>query len=111
MDETTRLLIRARRRLSVPQRWTKGATARDARGRMAHPLSPAAVRWCAMGALHVEGEALVPDARFRGAVDRLMAALDAAPAGPPGCQSIPLLNDTLGHGAVLDLYDRAIRGK
>jgi hypothetical protein len=32
-------------------RWTSGAWARDARGNRCSPLSPNAVRWCAVGAL------------------------------------------------------------
>ena len=106
MDETTRILIRARQRLTDRRHWTKGTTARGARGRMAHPLSPEAVRWCAIGALHVECDSMAMDGRFREAVGRLEAVIDA-----PGCDSIALLNDTLGHEAVLEMFDAAIRAK
>ena len=104
MDETTHILIAARRRLSDPHRWTKGAAARDARGRDVHPLDPAAVRWCALGALQVASDGV--GERYHAAVVRLLEVRDGA-----GIDTIPSLNDTGGRAAVLDLYDRAIRGK
>ena len=106
MDDTTRLLVRARRRLADPRRWTTGASARDAAGRAVPPVDAGATTWCAMGALQAEGDARLGDRGFLRALRRLNGAIAS-----PGCDQVSLLNDTLGHAAVLDLYDRAIRGK
>ena len=109
MDETTRILIRARRRLADPERWTKGTTARDRRGRPVHPSSRAAVRWCAMGALHAECLTASTGDRFEEALRRLAAVIELDGwRRPPG---IADLNDGLGHEAVLELFDAAIRAK
>lgn len=56
MDEGTRVLAktaiqRARRLLSSPSRWTKGAEAKDQYGVPVGEKSPEACQWCLRGAL------------------------------------------------------------
>ena len=113
-DAVTGLLKRARRRITDPNHWTLGTYARDAGGRVALPASPAAVQWCALGALqaeaprgwHLGGKR---HAEFSDALHRLAEAIPERGWMTPA--SVPDLNDEGDHAAVLKLYDAAIRGK
>lgn len=83
-------------------RWCQGALARTARGRRCRVDSPTAARWCAMGAVtkctpHCE------DARRR-AWEMLRYSTQALYRRWPA-----VVNDELGHAAVLACYREAIR--
>lgn len=92
----------ARDLISNPARWTHGVIARDADDRpVYYPLDPAACSWCAVGA--VRCAVGVSDERLDHAIMALTAHLDENDT-----LSIASFNDTHGHAAVLDLFDRTI---
>jgi len=87
-------LVAARALIADPERWTQGAWARDEEGGPVGTLSPAAVCFCAQGALvHVS----------RSGHERALEALSVAAGRRP-----TVVNDFDGHAAVLEMYDRAI---
>jgi hypothetical protein len=110
-------LIKARALLADPARWTQHALAlaRDAAGESHppnHPRSssmfwawegiegndPAACSWCAIGALqHVTRASIKP---FNLLTDAAETIYDLC---------ITDVNDKLGHDAVLEIYDHAIK--
>jgi hypothetical protein len=53
LSEARALLVRAKGEVTSPNRWTRGAYARDGRGRPTEPCAGKAVRLCASGALMV----------------------------------------------------------
>lgn len=91
----------ARDLISVPQRWTQGASARNRDGHTCSPLSPEATCFCATGAVrracHAEVQSDVSE------------ALDMAVA-EFGCPYIEDFNDgaLTSHRAVLGVFDWAI---
>lgn len=91
------LLRAARERISAPERWTQGRSARDATGFGVVSTDPSAVCWCAFGAVL----ACPSDSLSAGAA--LSALDDEAPGG-----SASAFNDTATHAEVLDLFDRTI---
>lgn len=113
-DASTELLKRARRRITDPQRWTQGAEAREAGGCPTAVWHPEAVRWCAIGALAAEccTARLTAGGRWHVQLDsdRFHLARQRLEAANQGAE-VPTLNDHQGHGAVLALYDAAIREK
>jgi hypothetical protein len=105
MEAATVLLIRARERIADPSRWVQQYRAVDADRTRVDPTDPSAVRWCAMGAL--DAEAGERPERHDGddlwhAQRRLYAAAGRTPE---------YINDELGHAAVLEMFDEAIRRK
>jgi hypothetical protein len=119
---TLEILTQARALLVDPARWTQHALARDANGDdkpISHPYSDnpywdgicgydtTACSWCALGALEkVTNESLntasntVPHPALR-ALHRAAEQLYSL--------GTPEVNDTLGHDAVLAVYDLAIK--
>lgn len=99
------VLIAARARISDRSEWCKGAEARNAQGASVDPRSPAAVRWCATGALAREGEY---DPAFPAAVAAIAWAIaDFLPAGRVFVSAYND-DDRTTHEDILALYDRAI---
>jgi hypothetical protein len=88
----------ARYRIAAPDRWTKGALARDPLGRIVEPDDPAACQWCAAGAYDA--------ARPLGADDVLHRRVLEI-----GFRHLPGFNDApeTTHADVLALYDDAIQ--
>ena len=102
-DPVTDLLKRARRRITDPDHWTARYAARSADGVPMSPTDDDAVAWCAVGSLRVEwGDDAAAQAVYGRAYNRLWVAAGGAPEA---------LNDGLGHPAVLEMFDRAIRRK
>lgn len=101
------ILTGVRDLLSDPERWTQGASARNAAGEPIDVHSEDATCFCAVGAFYRVG---FPDGntadpvqddvywKARGLVDRLL----------PGTKSIIAVNDLDGREAVLNLLDKAI---
>jgi hypothetical protein len=124
-DPVTALLKRARKRISHPERWTWGAFARDRSLRSVTPRSGGATSWCAVGALEVEAGPWQREAF--GALHEAYARLEAAVRAtghpvplddiPAAIQMVERFNDRMGavredgHGAVLAVFDEAIRAK
>lgn len=92
---TLEVLREARELIADPERWTRGAGARDANGSSVHPRAEEAVRWCAIGAIDRADPSIISD------------ALDALHAVTRG--EVETVNDRGGHKRVLALFDRAIR--
>ena len=68
--------------LASEQHWTSGAWARDVRDDRCSPLSRAAVRWCAMGALQRCAYDLIGNERSaRDLADRIARRLVPGPGG------------------------------
>ena len=99
---TVEQLKEARERIADRKRWTRGAPARRRNGHPTHPLSTAAVKWCALGALMRSGYPGWTDDDF----DAYWAIDKTVREG--GGYSLTYLNDVDGHAAVLAVLDRAI---
>jgi hypothetical protein len=99
-----RILKDARARIADPAQWTTGGLARTNTGTLCSVDDPAAVCFCAMGALlracSLAGE---NEAGNRGLWAVAEDVLDRVSGG-----YYVYINETRGHQAVLDLYDRAI---
>lgn len=67
------VLSRAIALLDCEEQWTCGAWARDARGVRCDPLSTAACRWCAVGALQVSAYRVLPDRTEAAKIARAIA--------------------------------------
>lgn len=95
------VLRQARELITDSERWTQNEFARDFRGTAVSPRSELAVCWCAMGAVSRVG-----DNKFwlRVETKRYLEI-----ASQELFETFPeRVNDTLGHEAVLRMYDRAI---
>lgn len=98
--KSLQVLEAARALIADPKLWTTGAAARDVAGRRVDPASLDAVCWCALGALRAvdpdidEGHQAARALRASGAKLYVLAPF--------------LVNDNLGHAAVLAMYDDAI---
>lgn len=110
----TQLLIKARAKLVPFKNHTRGELARGPDGLKRLPNDPEAVCWCALGALYWASDTgdLTPtnDAQ-RKCYDKLAAVsrdMMKSEARSPQSNSITVINDSSGHAAVLQMYNRAI---
>ncbi len=69
LREALRVLSQAEELLAAPERWTKGAWARDDRGAPVVSVSDAAVAWCVAGAVVRVNEDLFGSSRVRVSLD------------------------------------------
>ena len=95
------IIERGRALIADENRWCRGALARDESGRQVDPTDAVARRWCAYGALVAAAFELVGD---------LSQAHDLAVAAAReihGSSSLINTNDTGGHAAVLELFEKA----
>lgn len=97
------ILRAAREKISDPAHWTTRDYARDHRGLSADLLSNDAFCWCALGALWAASEGAEVFIESR-ANKLLLSAAGEIRSG----FGIVEVNDTLGHQAVLNMFDRAI---
>lgn len=96
-ESTIATLKAARKLISVPKRFTREASARDADGNSTHSTLPAAVCWCSLGAIwHVAG--------YTKSANDAEAALALAMGG-----QVSEFNDTHTHPEVLAAFDAAIK--
>jgi len=96
------LLVAARELIGVREHWCFGALANTKLGRVTAPSSPAAVSWCAIGALYK-----IAGARHQTERNEAKQLLDDE-ADLLACVPIVVLNDEGNYTRVLRLYDRAI---
>ncbi len=96
--EVVKALQDARAKIADRKHWTRGAFARNERGKGVSEMAPDAVRWCAIGSLWSLNRPAVTE----GLVLLLSAAFELFD------MDAMQVNDTLGHKAVLRMYDRAI---
>jgi hypothetical protein len=83
-------------------RWTRGVLSRAASGRPVMWHDQEACRWCAVGALNRAAYDLVRDKeRAAQIADEVLEACFPA--------NITWINDTQGHAAVLELFNRSLR--
>lgn len=96
--ESVEILKAAQELISIPERWTKGGSARDNLGRVVYAASPAACCWCAFGAVSRMG------------CPELDWYLVAAAGLDPDATGIAGFNDdpATTHADILALFDRAI---
>ena len=110
--KTVALLKAARARIADPARWTQYTPARRLSwagevGPACEPFDPRAVSWCAVGALMVERRAAGLSHAVLGRAYRRLTG----PTDERGPAPIEYVNDCLGHDAVLEAFDAAIREK
>ena len=96
------LLVAARYLIGVRERWCIGAMANTTLGRVTAPSSPAAVSWCAIGALHKIAGAR--ETYEREEAKQLLDYEADLMAGVP----MVMINDEGNYARVLRLYDLAI---
>lgn len=100
---TLAILVSARALISEPERWTQGASVRDAHGRPAGRVdSSCARRWCAVGAISAVSEIW----RLQLSSSE-MALIELENVDPIG-SGVSTYNDTHVHSSVLNLFDQAI---
>ena len=102
------ILTGVRDLLSDPERWTQGASARDAKGRIVDVHSEDATCFCAVGAFYRVGFPEGNSYHDEEASRRYWKARDLVDRLVPGTKSIIGVNDLDGREAVLDLLDKAI---
>lgn len=95
-------LIRARNLIADPERWCVGNLAETANGRGCEIESPAAQKFCALGAII----RVADDRDYSSSYDFLCKASVEL---YPQCDGyISAVNNDLGHEATLRMYERAI---
>lgn len=77
--------------------WTRGHFAVDAKGRPCNPNSEAAVKWCALGAMHREGLGMIKRQKLCEAAEEHIQ-----------CISLDELNDRVGQDAVVNVLERVL---
>lgn len=109
-QRTIRILERAQERIRDPKHWTQGVEARRASGHPCAEDSPAAVRWCATGALYAE---VPPGGSTQAERDARIAAFKAlSEVATADRESIVSINDEgprrEAHARIMELFDRTI---
>jgi hypothetical protein len=101
MATSAEILKAARARIADPKNWTQEHYARTDKGRPVGSNEAGAVCWCAIGALNAE---LGANASGEESAFKMLwnASGELFRMGPH------MVNDDLGHSAVLKIYDRAI---
>jgi hypothetical protein len=93
------ILARARARITDPARWCGTSVAKSADGTRVDYDDPSAVRWCGLGALHVERD--LADYGAGGMIEALYFAARRMGHGEFAC--------IREHAIVLEVYDEAIQ--
>jgi len=101
-----KILRDAKAKIQNPENWTKGLYAKDSHGHPVPPQNPAAVCWCALGAI----KAITDNGRVEDSTaDFLYRAFDMNRKSFSGAACPVDVNDRLHHQKVLELYDLAIK--
>jgi hypothetical protein len=96
----------ARQLIADPAHWTMWMLAATDQGRPVAWHDRAARRWCAVGAIHRAAFDLVGDRGQAAAIANDVIAAISAHAWAR--RSLPALNDSRGHAAVIALFDGAL---
>ena len=99
---TRPIIERARALIADERHWCRGSLARDERGQQVDPTDVVARRRCAYGALIAAAFELVGD------LNQAHKLADAVAKDIRGPSSLINTNDTLGHAAVLAIFDTAL---
>lgn len=99
------ILLAAKELISSPEKWTMKVFARNRIEFEVDPVSSAACKWCAVGAIIREAKRLKVDGESA-LVFLRKATKDWGIHGSSG--SAPILNDRGNHAEVMKLFDRAI---
>ena len=94
------ILVAARAKIADPENWCIGTLAEDACKNTVEPWAPAAIRWCAQGAIF----SIV---RHGGGTQDYALQVLSILRGTAGT-TVHMVNDIGGHAAILALFDRAI---
>lgn len=97
-----RIIERARDLIADEAHWCRGALAMDARGVYVCPTDPAAIKYCAMGAL------IAAAFEISGAPDQAQALAYSAERLLLSDRSLVAINDGPGHAEVLDLLEATL---
>jgi hypothetical protein len=100
------VLCNARALIADPARWTMWMLASTASGRPAAWHDASARRWCAVGAIHRAAFDLVGSKGQ--AVCIAVEVINSMHPHSWARRSLPALNDSQGHAAVIELFDRAL---
>jgi len=115
--EIGNILREARAKIATPETWWSHGGSVDRDGQTVADDDASAARWCAFAALlslpdGLEGEATLIDAALSELDDAGYEITELSPDDPEGmvdiASPVELLNDELGHAAVMVMYDRAI---
>src|SRR5713226_9583605 len=91
------VLTEAWQKISDRNHWVQGMSARDKRGNQVSVTDTSAIAWCAIGALEVVVD---DDNLFYGGLEMLCQAS----RNVTDCDDPALVNDTLGHEAIMQVY-------
>lgn len=107
MTTVLSVLQGARDLLQDPARWCQGASAKNVSGRFVAPASPAASRWCLLGAVEAS---LVKQGNDGHSGSRAVALLYYEVGKRRGENAhTSVFNDTSTHADVISLLDAAIK--
>lgn len=104
---TREILIAIREKIADPAHWTQECYARDEKGESVNYDAQEACRWCAKGAYYLTST----DKRRDDAWKLLLrSAYEIQASHPPTRDGCPIayVNDTLGHGAVMRMFSKAV---
>jgi len=109
MKTVKQVLTEARELISDPERWTTGIYAVDADGNDVVSTDPKACKWCSIGAVYNKAflSCLPSDEEYTLAA-RSESALRRGAFEVHKENAITLVNDKMGHGASLQMFDKAI---
>ena len=96
------IVERARALIADEEHWCRNELARDARGMGVCPLSDSAVKWCGLGAVIAAAYQLTHD------FDTANRLGHEALRPRYGAATVIYVNDTIGHAAVLAMFDEVI---
>lgn len=108
MRTAKEILQASRARIADPAHWTQHAYARDAAGKQVGYISNIAVCWCAHGSLLAESWKEVTIRNLRADLEASEALNEVARTLFDNA-SLAMVNDNIGHAAVLRIYDLAIQ--
>jgi hypothetical protein len=96
-----KLLLNARALIADPAHWTRGVLACTGNGRPVMWHDREACRWCALGAIQRAASDLLGDEK-----QSMRVADEVINSWFP--RNLSAVNDTQGHAAVLELFDKAL---
>ena len=102
MQTVVDILRAARDKISDPSRWTTRDYAKNKWGEPTSGHDPDAVCWCAYGAVMSVSNSFHARCNAEETLELAAKAID------PGFNCVADFNDTLGHEAVIEMFDAAI---